>query len=148
MRRLLELSLVLVVIGFLGFFGTVAMEQSILNARKKVLLLQLRKIGQNLETYYAEHNRLPDVANLTRTLGLNVCKKIQNPSKNCIKLNRVKLGSRRKFWSITTQDGIIYYDNRTGESRAVVKSKKSLRNVATLTFNRRNGLPILKQLED
>ena len=148
MRRLLELSLVLVVIGFLGFFGTVAMEKSILNARKKVLLLQLQKIGQNLETYYAEYNRLPDVANLTKAMGLSVCKRIQNPSKNCIKLNRVNLGSRHKFWSITTQDGIIYYNNRTGESRAIVKSKKSLRNVATLTFNRRNGVPILKQLED
>ena len=84
MRRLLELSLVLVVIGFLGFFGTVAVEKNILNARKKVLLLQLQKIGQNLETYYAEYNRLPDVANLTKTMGLSVCKKIQNPSKSCL----------------------------------------------------------------
>ena len=107
----------------------------------------MQKIGQNLETYYAEYNRLPDVANLTKAMGLSVCKKIQNPSKNCIKLKRVNLGGRHKFWSITTQDG-NYYDNRTGESRAIVKSKKSLRNVATLTFNRINGVPILKQLED
>ena len=54
-------------------------------------MASVAKIGQNLETYYAEYNRLPDVANLTKAMGLSVCKKIQNPSKNCIKLKALIL---------------------------------------------------------
>ena len=143
MRRALELSLTLVVIGVLGFFGVGALEKSILAARKKVLITHLYSISRHLEAFYAEKNRLPDVASLIKIMGWSVCQNNQMPAKSCIELSRVVVGNRRKFWSITNQEGVIFYNTKTGEASAAIKSKTGLQNVAKTTFSKRTGVSIL-----
>ena len=142
MRKVLEFSLLLVIIAVLGYFGVGAMEKSILDARKKVLLNQLHKISRHLQIFYSEKNRLPDVANLMKGIGLSVCQKNQNPIKGCVELKRVVIGNKRKYWSLSNENGTIYFDSKTGESIAVVEGKRR-QNVAKVTFSTSSGLPTL-----
>ena len=145
MRRALELSLTTIVIGILGFFGVGAVEKSILNARKKVLISQLYSIGRHLEIYYAEKNHLPNVADLMKAMGISVCHKNHHPAiKDCMELKRVAIGKRRKFWALSSNNGIIYYDSYSGETSAAVKGKSGLHTVAKITFLRHNGVSVIE----
>ena len=148
MRRALELSITLSIIGVFGFFGVRAIEKSILSARKKVLISNLHKISRHLEAYYAEKNQLPDVATIIRIMGLSVCPRGQSLDKDCIQLKRIVDSNRRKLWALASSNGTIYFNSKTGESSAIVKGRSGLQRVAKVTFNEGNGLSILKHYAD
>ena len=95
-----------------------------------------------MQIFYSEKNRLPDVANLMKGIGLSVCQKNENPIKGCVELKRVVIGNKRKYWSLSNENGTIYFDSKTGESIAVVEGKRR-QNVAKVTFSASSGLPTL-----
>ena len=112
MRKTLEITAVVVVVGILGYIGAKTIERNILIAKKAVLFSQIQVIKKFVEMHKIESLQGPSVAIVVQGIGLSICKETETPNKYCAKIKRVRGKNRKKYWAISTDNGIIYYNNK------------------------------------
>lgn len=141
MKRTLEITAVLVVIGLVTYFGIKAIEKNILIAKQSVLYSQIQIIRKIVSMHGVESQKEgPSTAMIVQGIGLSVCHEKETEKRGCAKIKRVTTKSRIKYWQISTKNGVIYYNNKTGEAYAATTSKGKASVVAKLVLNKGNGI--------
>ena len=141
MKRTLEITAVLVVIGLVSYFGIKTIEKNILIAKQSVLYSQIQIIRKIVSMHGIESRQEgPSTAIIVQGIGLSVCHEKDTEKKGCAKIKRITTKNRIKYWEISTKNGIIYYNNKTGEAYAATTSKGKASVVAKLVLNRGNGI--------
>ena len=141
MKRTLEITAVLVVIGLVSYFGLKAIEKNILMAKQSVLYSQIQIIRKIVSMHGIESRQEgPSIAIIVQGIGLSVCHEKETGRRDCAKIKRVTTKTRIKYWAISTIKGIIYYNDKTGEAYAATTSKRKASVVAKLVLNKENGI--------
>ena len=140
MKRTLEIAAVLVVIGVVSYFGIKTIEKSILIAKQNVLYSQIQMIRKIIIMHDIESQKqAPSTAIVVQGIGLSIFQGKEITKGGCAAIKRVTIKKRIKYWEISTKNGIIYYNNKTGEAYAAIKSKGKTSVVARLILNESNG---------
>ena len=101
MRRALEISAVISILGILSYFSINAVQKNLLIARKTVLFSQIQIIKKSITMQKIEFRKVPDVAFVVRQMGLDVCTGMKTIETGCSEIKRIRARNRKKIWIFT-----------------------------------------------